>query len=140
MLVGTIAFNTLAVIDPASSGAFSIWVLGYIFQGLGMAIAFIVGRGPFCCYGFAFTIIQFITVHFYRAIRYGFHRYVSRCRCKFSMSPIRAPSEAPLRVRLSFPLAHQVTLNHSHHTPKLNAFVGFTALAILQLGSWGRKM
>lgn len=57
MLVGTVAFNTLKVIDPSLKSAFSIWVLGYIFQGLGMAVAFI-----------------FITVHFYRDIRYGYHR------------------------------------------------------------------
>lgn len=42
MLVGTVAFNTLAVIEPTSSSALSIWTLGYVFQGLGMSIAFIV--------------------------------------------------------------------------------------------------
>jgi hypothetical protein len=42
MLVGTIAFNTLAIIDPADSNALHILALGYMFQGLGMAIAFIV--------------------------------------------------------------------------------------------------
>lgn len=41
MLVGTVAFNTLAVIGPTSTNAFAIWALGYIFQGLGMGIAFI---------------------------------------------------------------------------------------------------
>jgi len=88
MLVGTVAFNTLAVIDPANSNALAIWALGYVFQGLGMAIAFI-----------------FITVHFYRAIRYGFHRGAAAGSTFISVGP-----------------------------------PGFTALAILQLGSWGRKI
>ena len=47
MLVGTIAFNTLAVIEPTNSNALAIWALGYVFQGLGMAIAFIASPNPF---------------------------------------------------------------------------------------------
>lgn len=70
MLVGTIAFNTLAVIEPTSPSALSIWILGYIFQGLGMAIAYI-----------------FITVHFYRAIRYGFHRGAAAGSTFISVGP-----------------------------------------------------
>jgi hypothetical protein len=46
MLVGTIAFNTLAVIEPTSSSALAIWALGYVFQGLGMSIAFIASFIP----------------------------------------------------------------------------------------------
>ena len=46
MLVGTIAVNALAVIDPTDSNALAIWVLGCVFQGLGMAIAFIVSLNP----------------------------------------------------------------------------------------------
>jgi len=42
MLVGTIAFNTLEILEPTNSNAFAIWALGYVFQGLGMAITFIV--------------------------------------------------------------------------------------------------
>jgi len=48
MLVGTIAFNTLEVIEPANSSALAIWALGYVFQGLGMAITFIVRPVPLC--------------------------------------------------------------------------------------------
>jgi len=77
MLVGTIAFNTLRIIDPADPSAFSIWVLGYLFQGFGMAISFIVSLEPFSRCSPLLTTAQFITVHFYRAIRYGFHRYVN---------------------------------------------------------------
>lgn len=76
MLVGTIAFNTLAVIEPTNSSALAIWALGYIFQGFGMAIAFIVNLDPLYRYDSLLIAIQFITVHFYRAIRYGFHRHV----------------------------------------------------------------
>ena len=46
MLVGTIAFNVLEIIEPANSSAFAIWALGYVFQGLGMAITFIVRPEP----------------------------------------------------------------------------------------------
>jgi tellurite resistance protein TehA-like permease len=88
MLVGTVAFNTLRIIEPSDSNAFSIWVLGYMFQGLGMAIAFI-----------------FITVHFYRAIRFGFHRGAAANSTFVSVGP-----------------------------------PGFTALAVLQLGSHGREI
>ncbi|KIM83368.1 hypothetical protein PILCRDRAFT_819605 [Piloderma croceum F 1598] len=88
MLVGTIAFNTLRVIDPSLTSALAIWVLGYIFQGLGMAVTFI-----------------FITIHFYRAIRYGFHRGAAANSTFIAAGP-----------------------------------PGFTALSILQLGSYGRKI
>jgi tellurite resistance protein TehA-like permease len=88
MLVGTIAFNVLGVIEPTDSSALAIWVLGYVFQGLGMAITFI-----------------FITVHFYRAIRYGFHRGAAASSTFVSVGP-----------------------------------PGFTALALLKLGSYGRTM
>lgn len=81
MLVGTVAFNTLRIIEPSDSNALSIWVLGYMFQGLGMAIAFIVSLGPLSRYNPLPTIVQFITVHFYREIRYGFHRCVDRVCC-----------------------------------------------------------
>jgi len=80
MLVGTVALNTLRIIDPADSSAFSIWVLGYLFQGFGMAISFIVSLEPFFSCSSLLTTAQFITVHFYRAIRYGFHRYVNYTR------------------------------------------------------------
>jgi len=76
MLVGTVAFNTLAIVEPTDSSALAIWALGYLFQGLGMAIAFIVGADSSLPYSSRLIILQFITVHFYRAIRYGFHRYV----------------------------------------------------------------
>jgi len=46
MLVGTVAVNTLRIIDPADPNAFSIWVLAYLFQGFGMAISFIVSLEP----------------------------------------------------------------------------------------------
>jgi len=62
--------------------------LGYVFQGLGMAVAFI-----------------FITVHFYRAIRYGFHRGAAANSTYVSVGP-----------------------------------PGFTALAILKLGTYGRTI
>ena len=78
MLVGTVAFNVLVIIEPTDPSAFAIWVLGYAFQGLGMAVAFIVRLDLLCCYSSPLIMIQFITVHFYRAIRYGFHRYVER--------------------------------------------------------------
>lgn len=81
MLVGTVAFNTLRIIEPSDSNALLIWALGYIFQGLGMAIAFIVSLGPLSRYDPLPTLVQFITVHFYRAIRYGFHRCVDRLFC-----------------------------------------------------------
>ena len=80
MLVGTIAFKTLSVIDLTDSSALAIWALGYVFQGLGMAITFIVSLEPLCLCSHLPTIVQFITVHFYRAIRYGFHRCVDHFR------------------------------------------------------------
>ena len=80
MLVGTVAFNTLRIIEPSDPNAFSIWVLGYLFQGFGMAISFIVSLEPLSHCSSSFTTVQFITVHFYRAIRYGFHRYVNLTR------------------------------------------------------------
>jgi len=87
MLVGTVAFNTLAIIEPTDSSALAIWALGYVFQGLGMGIAFIVSLNPLCHCVFPLIIIQFITVHFYRAIRYGFHRYVDHV-CWYISNPV----------------------------------------------------
>ena len=80
MLVGTIALNTLVVMEPSDSSALAIWALGYLFQGLGMAIAFIVNLDSLAVSSSPLIIIQFITVHFYRAIRYGFHRYADHLR------------------------------------------------------------
>jgi len=88
MLVGVIALNTLRVIDPSLTSALAILVLGYMFQGLGMAVTFI-----------------FITIHFYRAIRFGFHRGVAANSTFIAAGP-----------------------------------PGFTALSILELGSYGRKI
>lgn len=84
MLVGTIGFNALRIIDPSDPSAFSIWVLGYIFQGLGMAITFIVSLELISRFSSLPTTTQFITVHFYRAIRYGFHRCVNQVPFAFS--------------------------------------------------------
>lgn len=83
MLVGTIAFNALQVIEPTSSSALAIWALGYVFQGLGMAITFIVRLEPLCISSHLLTIMQYITVHFYRSIRYGFHRCVDHFAIHF---------------------------------------------------------
>jgi len=48
--------------------------------------------------------------------------------------------EVPLRTLPSFPLARQVTSIARHNATRLNSLLGFTALAVLQLGSYGRKM
>ena len=48
--------------------------------------------------------------------------------------------EAPLRIPPSFPLVHPVTPITRHDAARLNSPLGFTALAILELGSYGRKM
>ena len=45
-----------------------------------------------------------------------------------------------LRILPSFPLVHQVTPITRHSDVMLNSLLGFTALAILELGSYGRKM
>jgi hypothetical protein len=85
MLVGAIALNTLNVIEPSDPNALSILILGYVCQGLGMAIAFIVSLERLPRYDFLPMTTQFITVHFYRAIRYGFHRCVYHVPCGFSI-------------------------------------------------------
>jgi hypothetical protein len=48
--------------------------------------------------------------------------------------------EVPLRTLPSFLSAHQVTPITHQNATRLNYLLGFTALAILQLGSHGRKM
>lgn len=108
MLVGTVAFNTLRIIDPSSPNALSIWVLGYVFQGLGMAIAFIVSPGSLSRCDSPLITIQFITVHFYRAIRYGFHRCVHHVYYIFA-TPLIEHVEVLLQILPSSPLARQVT-------------------------------
>jgi len=95
---------------------------------------------PLLFYSSRLKIVQFITVHFYRAIRYGFHRYVPPSQVP-NVIHLCKDEGVPLRVLLSFPLAHQVcNSKHSHNVPNSIILIGFTALTILQLGSWGRKM
>lgn len=139
MLVGTIAFNVLGVIEPTDSSALAIWVLGYVFQGLGMAITFIVRLVSILLCSRPLTAIQFITVHFYRAIRYGFHRCVDHFPIRFR-SNSSGDVEVQLRIPPSFPLDHPVTLATCHNFPRLTLPSGFTALALLKLGSYGRTM
>ena len=141
MLVGTVAFNTLRIVDPADSSAFPIWVLGYLFQGFGMAISFIVSPEPFPRYSFLPAVAQFITVHFYRAIRYGFHRYVNYIRYLFLSRLILAHRGAAANSTF---VSVGPPGNSNYVSQLLQDFIihilGFTALAILQLASYGRKM
>jgi hypothetical protein len=50
MLVGTVAFNTLRVLEPSHHDALAILLLGYICQGLGFSVAFIVRALPSCSF------------------------------------------------------------------------------------------
>jgi hypothetical protein len=65
--------------------------------------------------------MQFITVHFYRAIRYGFHRCVDSVRYAHFQSHSFGRVEVPLRILPSFPLAHQVTPTTRHNSVRLTS-------------------
>ena len=124
MLVGTIAFNTLRVIDPSLTSALAILVVGYIFQGLGMAVTFIV------CFS--------LNMRFSKIIN-AVAQVVYNCTL-LSRNPIWIQQVAFIMVAMSVNNMFPVRGAAANSTFIAAGPPGFTALTILELGSYGRKM
>ena len=124
MLVGTIAFNTLRVIDPSLTSALAIWVLGYIFQGLGMAITFIV------CYSLNIRFCQIVNT----AAQLVYNDTL------LSRNSIWISQVAIIMIAISVNNMFPIRGAAANSTFIAAGPPGFTALSILELGSYGRKM
>lgn len=121
MLVGVVAFNTLKVIPPEDPRALGVLLVGYVFQGLGFFMTFFyiciyilrqVSRSSVCAF--------FLTLDF-RIMMTGF---MDGHQANGAFVACGPPGKS-LGVFVD---------------SLLNAFPGFTALALIQLGAHARKM
>jgi len=85
--------------------------------------------------------VQYITVHFYRAIRYGFHRCVNHLDCRSQIPLILIWACSGSAANSTFvSVGPPGNLIGCHNYIRLTPLPGFTALAILKLGTYGRTM